>query len=103
MWYSAKLLFETEQMPDDNRVLQEESIRLIQADDEQEAASKAKLIGTAEQHEYTNSIGELVTWRFVSVVEVQDLCEDHLSDGIEVFSSLKWKNLSSKDEPIVTP
>ena len=38
MWFAVKLLFESSVREDDGRVLQEESIRLIQADDEAQAA-----------------------------------------------------------------
>jgi hypothetical protein len=96
MWFAAKLLFESS-VPDDGRVLQEESIRLIQAADEAQAQSKACLLGPSEEHEYLNEHGETVRWRFVSVLEVQDLCEENVCDGMEVFSTLKWRIGSDSD------
>jgi hypothetical protein len=93
MWFAAKLLFESTVQHDDGRVLQEESIRLLQADDKSQAHSKATDIGNSEKHQYANSQGETVSWRFVSILEVQDLCEDNIFDGMEVFSTLKWRTL----------
>jgi hypothetical protein len=90
MWFAAKLLFESSIRHDDGRMLQEESIRLIQANDEAEARSKAASLGVAEQHNYPNACGENVNWQFVSILELQDLCEANLVDGMEVFSTMKW-------------
>ena len=91
MWYAAKLLYESTGGGQDGRVLQEESIRLIQATDEAEALTKANRIGSLDEHEYPNEEGETVVWRFVSVIENQDLCEESLFDGMEVFSTLEWR------------
>jgi Domain of unknown function (DUF4288) len=91
MWFGAKLLFESALPHEDGRVLQEESIRLIEADDESQAQAKAIQVGNSEQHQYRNHQGETVAWRFVSVLEIQDLCEKNMYDGIEVFSTLNWK------------
>ena len=90
MWFAAKLLFASSIRHDDGRALQEESIRLIQANDEAEARSKAATIGASEQHSYGNAYGENVNWQFVSVLEIQDLCEANIVDGMEVFSTMKW-------------
>jgi hypothetical protein len=95
MWFAAKLLFESSVRDDDDRVLQEESIRLIQADDETQAHAKASELGAAQEHQYPNERGEKVHWRFVGVVEVQDLCEDSISDGTEVYSTLKWRSVAA--------
>jgi len=92
MWSGAKLLFESSIRDEDNRVLQEESIRVIEANDESEAKGKAITLGNSEQHDYGNVYGETVKWRFVSVLEIQDLCEASLFDGMEVFSQMKWND-----------
>ena len=94
MWYAAKLLFESNRPDDEGRILQEESIRLIQAGDEAEANSKASSLGISEQHHYSNYAGEDVAWQFISVLEIQDLSEASIFDGIEVFSTMKWKILA---------
>ncbi len=92
MWYAAKLLFESSVPDEHGRLLQEESIRLIEANDETEANAKAIALGNSEQHEYANPYGQTVRWRFVSVLEIQDLCEASLFDGMEVFSVMKWNH-----------
>jgi len=90
MWFAAKLLLESTGGDEGGRVLQEESIRLIQATNESDALSKATDLGRAEQRQYPNEQGEIVAWHFVSFIEIQDLCEDNVFDGLEVFSVLKW-------------
>ena len=87
-WYSARILYETEiaGKPDDG--IREESIRVLLAGSQDEALSKAKKIGRENEVSYNNDAGENVTWRFRRVLEVQDLCEETLYDGVEVFSTL---------------
>src|SRR5947207_1307665 len=92
MWYGARLLFESSIPDERGRVLREESIRLVQAHDESEARAKAIALGNSEQHDYENAYGATVRWRFVSVLEIQDLCEPNVFDGMEVFSRLNWKD-----------
>jgi hypothetical protein len=88
-WYSAKLLFESaidgeaREQP-----LCEESIRILLEENEESARAKAEAIGRGAEHEYQNDAGEIVSWRFVSVLEVQDLSAASLEDGTEVFSTL---------------
>jgi hypothetical protein len=88
-WYSARLLFESSVEGDESDApLCEESIRVLRAESSDAALLKAADIGHAAEHEYPNDSGKLVKWSFVSVLEVQDLCEDELREGTEVFSRL---------------
>src|SRR5260370_17025488 len=93
MWFAAKLVFESSLGNEGDRVLQEESIRLIQADGEIEARSKATQLGASEQLQFSNAQGETVAWHFVSLLEIQDLCEANVSYGMEIFSTMKRKTL----------
>lgn len=71
--------------------LREESIRILLSDGDEAAWIRAKEIGRAAEHEYVNEAGEMIRWNFVEVLEVQDLCESNLTDGMEVFSRLFHK------------
>jgi hypothetical protein len=88
-WFAAKLLFESRI---DGALLEqplcEESIRVLLCDTEAAARARAEEVGHGAEHEYVNEAGETVRWRFVSVLEVQDLGELALEDGTEVFSTL---------------
>lgn len=66
----------------------EESIRLIFAASEDEAWNKATSVGKMGEHEYVNPYGNAVVWRFVKILEIQDLCEATVTDGMEVFSRM---------------
>lgn len=89
-WFSAKMLFVATvdgQRPDD--ALIEESIRVFRASDPAEAARRADEMGRSSVHEYKNDAGQTVGWVFIRTLDVQDLCEDTLDDGAEVFSTLR--------------
>ena len=88
-WFSAKLIFVTEMRnAEDDDPLREESIRVFRAVDEQGAIDRAASVGKSAEHEYLNEQGETVRWTFLRVDEVQDLCEETLEDGMEVFSRI---------------
>jgi len=91
-WYSAMIIYESEVEgtpgTPDPLTIREESIRIFRAESESTAWKKAEEVGQQNEHSYKNEQGELVTWRFVRVVEVQDLCEVQLADGVEVFSRM---------------
>jgi hypothetical protein len=92
MWFSVKLLFETVVSDGmDADPLQERSIRLVSAEDEEGARKKAVTLGKDQQHSYKNDEGAMVEWQFIRVLEIQDLCEPELYDGMEVYSRLSWK------------
>jgi hypothetical protein len=66
----------------------EESFRVIRAASASEAAEAGELVGRASRHEYRNEHAQLVRWDFVKVSDVQELDNDELSSGDEVFSRL---------------
>jgi hypothetical protein len=93
MWYAVNMLF-TSQVEDAEspRPLFEKSIRLFEASSEAEAIQKAEYAGRTGRLTYENDQGERVSWKFVRLIEVQDLCEAALYDGVEVFSELSWSD-----------
>jgi hypothetical protein len=95
-WYAAKLLFESEV---EGEVLEnslcEESIRVIKAEDDDDAERKAEEVGVQAQHQYLNENGHTVRWHFRRVLEVQDISESQIVHGTEVFSRMYPRNLSS--------
>ena len=88
-WFSARIIYVCILgNGQESRGLREESIRVLLADSEAAARQRAEVIGRQNEHEYRNSEGNLVSWRFVVVEEVQDLSEDEIVDGTEVFSRM---------------
>jgi hypothetical protein len=89
MWFSARLLYRSI-VDDPNNVppLYEESIILINAESEEAAREEAERIAYSREHNYPNAEGREVRWKFVRVLESQDLCEEELFSGVEVHSRL---------------
>jgi len=101
-WFSAVLTFEAEingTSEDDG--LCEASIRLVEASDIDVAQEKARELGWELEHDYINENGEQVTWRFRSVVEVQEVEEETIVDGVEVFSRLYRTHQPEDARPFV--
>lgn len=64
----------------------DEQLRLITANNEEEAFAKATIIGKEEQDSFLNQKKEVVNWRFVNVAELYHLCK--LTDGAEIYSHI---------------
>lgn len=98
-WYSARLLFVAKT---DGRLdadpLCEESIIVLRAADETGAAKQARRQGMDMAHSYKNEAGEVISWKFLGVLGIQDLCENALSSGSEVYSHLFLESQTSADE-----
>ncbi len=88
MWYSAKILMVSRETSSGEIGLYEETIHLMVGKDIAEVQEKAAALGLRLQHSYYNESGREVAWRFEAVLEVYDLCEAELHDGVEVFSTL---------------
>lgn len=86
-WYLAKLIFRIV-CGDGNHTPQfDEQLRLIAAGNNEEALSKAILLGETEgdgfpEHEY-----KMVKWRFINVSELYRITE--LIDGAELYSRVQ--------------
>jgi hypothetical protein len=92
MWFSALLRFESSiEGMNDWAPLSEESLVLVDARDEEEALEKARRLGDERQIHYKNYAGAQVRWRFVEVLEVQEVSEPELSEGVEVHYRMQWK------------
>jgi hypothetical protein len=89
MWYSTALLFERRHLGRDrpsDEPLFEESIRIFQADSENDAKIAAETLGRQSHLDYTAASGETVKWHFVSVLDVYEILDAEIIDGTEVFS-----------------
>jgi len=92
IWYAIEALFKCEiavETPDET--LYEKTIFLIQADNTQAAEQRA--LDTAKQREvaYKNEAKEDVVWRFIKLLDIQEVGAETLHDGVEVFSRLMWE------------
>ena len=87
--FSVSLLFSCQmETPDSFEMLRGLAVHVLTAAGPDEARAKGDNIGNAKEHAYQNGDGEAVRWTFEGVVEVQDLYDGHLFDGMEVASWL---------------
>ena len=62
----------------------DEQLRLINAQDEEEAFVKAQLLGREEEDSVMNQRNQTVKWTFINIPELNKL--PSLSDGMEIYS-----------------
>jgi hypothetical protein len=83
-WYIAKIVFRII-TGDGNHMPQfDEQLRLINANNEEEAFEKAQLLGHEEEDSFMNQKNQTVKWTFINIPELNRL--PSLSDGIEIYS-----------------
>lgn len=97
-WYAVKLLFESihsgnplldksdEHYYDNNEKLFEESIIIVQATTTKQAYNIAQDQAKQSEHEYLNTYGQLVKWKFINILHVFELNDSELKGGVEVYS-----------------
>jgi hypothetical protein len=92
-WFSARARFHStiggEEQPDD---LCEWVVYLVSGETTDEVGLKAEAIGRGNETSYQNEDGNLVSWVFEEIEEIQSLCETDLYDGMEVYSRLYRRN-----------
>jgi hypothetical protein len=85
-WYLAKMVYRIVCGEGNHTAQFDEQLRLITADDEEEAFEKACNMGKKEQESFLNQKNELVRWQFVNVPELYRLSK--LIDGAEIYSRI---------------
>ena len=84
-WYIAKVIFKI--CAGSTTLAQfDEHLRLIQAENFDQAFIKARLIGICEEDQFVNENQRETKWEFVNVTEILPLQE--LCDGLEVYSQI---------------
>ena len=83
--YLSKLVFNI-LIDNENKTQQfDEQIRIIQALDLESAFLKAKALGKKEEETFMNAKKQLVSWKFIDVMDIYPLQE--FKDGEQVYSS----------------
>ena len=83
-WYIAKIVFRII-TGDGNHMPQfDEQLRLINANNEEEAFEKAQFLGREEEDSFMNQKNQTVKWTFINIPELNKL--PSLSDGTEIYS-----------------
>lgn len=99
-WYLAKLIYQVICGEGDHTPQFDEQLRLVNAEDELHAFTKAQLIGHREQDTFYNCKDKLVQWKFIDVCELYKL--DGLIDGAEIYSRITEQDDAKSFTKIVT-
>ncbi|HEY1040785.1 MAG TPA: DUF4288 domain-containing protein [Bacteroidia bacterium] len=83
-WYVSKLIFNILENNAESSSQFDEQLRMIQADDQGEAFSIARMLGKKEEAEMANDGTNRVKWKFIDVVELTEIKE--LRSGMEIHS-----------------
>jgi hypothetical protein len=85
-WYLTKIIYRIICGEGDHTAQFDEQLRLIKAENENEAIEKAMEIGKNEQETFYNNHQQLVQWKFVNVPEIYEVSE--FIDGAEIYSRI---------------
>ena len=88
-WYLSKLVYRIVCGDGKHLAQFDEQLRLIAANDKEEAFRKARVIGEKEEETFYNNKQQLVKWEFVNISELYLLSE--LIDGAELYSRIEEK------------
>jgi hypothetical protein len=86
-WYLAKIVYRIICGQGNHTAQFDEQLRLIEADNSQEAFQKAKELGVKEEDKFSNEDQKLVQWKFINVAELYKL--SGLLDGAELYSRVQ--------------
>lgn len=85
-WYITKIVFAISREGNQAKQQFDEQLRLIAAENREEAFIKARTIGLNEEDSFYNDKNKKVNWEFINVSEVTPLSA--LEDGTEVYSRI---------------
>ena len=96
-WYVAEVIVRCRvgKVPK-GKTLYDRQIKVLRASTDEVAYERALKLGNAENHSYKNSAGEMVSWEFVGLGNLESLNEKKISDGTEIHSRLERGNPKSE-------
>lgn len=86
-WYLAKIVYQIMIANGEYAPQFEEQLRLIQAENGQEALDKAIALGEKEETVFYNYQDQQVYWKFLDVPELQLI--QQLNDGMQLYSHIE--------------
>jgi hypothetical protein len=86
-WYLAKIIFRIVCGDGSHKPQFDEQVRLIAAENDEQAYNKAGNIGRQEAEIFPGSQQRMVEWKFINVAELYRISE--LIDGAELFSRIQ--------------
>lgn len=89
-WYLAKIVFRIICGEGEHTPQFDEQLRLVAANNKEEAFQKAQEMGQQEEDTFYNRKEQLVQWQFINISELYRLSE--LIDGAELYSRIEEKD-----------
>ena len=85
-FFVAVLVLQSQAGDWDDKPIVDHQVRIVRAPNATTAYARALRLGAAENATYRNQDGQVVTWEFLGLSELDHLADDQLHDGGEVFS-----------------
>lgn len=85
-WYIAKIVFNISAENTQHTPQFDEQLRLISAENAEEAFLKARTLGINEEDSFLNDNQNRVKWEFINVAEIVAITK--LEDGMELYSQI---------------
>jgi hypothetical protein len=85
-WYIAKIVFNISAENTPHKPQFDEQLRLIAAENTEEAFIKARTLGISEEDSFMNDQQNRVRWEFIDVAEIVRI--NNLEDGTEIYSHI---------------
>lgn len=106
-WYIAKLVFQIINKSETHQF--DEQLRLIEAENDNQAIEKALKIGKTNEDEFVNADNQKVYWKFQAIISIHEV--KNLENGTELCSQIIEKraeenyleSIKLKHQKIVTP
>jgi hypothetical protein len=86
-WYLAKIVYRILSGTNTDDAQFDEQLRLVAAENKEQAFMKAQLMGAREEEVFFNANQQLVHWKFINVSELYKLVE--MIDGAELYSRIE--------------
>jgi hypothetical protein len=88
-WFVAVLVFESSVRESWSDPSVDVQYRLFRADDAEAAYERALALGGEHELEYENVYGDTCVWSFKGLQDLQEIIEDEIFDGIEVYGFIE--------------
>jgi hypothetical protein len=89
-WYIVKIVFNISSDQTDHTPQFDEQLRLIAAEDKEQAFHKARIIGISEEDSFFNDRQNKIKWEFINVSEIVHV--PGLEDGTELYSEIRERD-----------
>lgn len=93
-WYIAKLVFNVNINHGEHRTQFDESFRMLEALNLEDAKEKAWQLGKCNDETFTNVHGDIIHWDFVAVEHIAPITR--VTDGQEIFSQTRIEILPAE-------